>query len=241
MEAVRREAKLEQSDDDGVAICPPLSIYPLSRPSSSSHRRSRLLGCLACCTSSSAMRTETLRGLLVLWGEAAAQYACLLRLRCEEGEEEGRQSFVIRAALGSRAPAAIGSRRATRNRSDFPLPHCARRFFGGFGLVGGATPEPNDRGFVVYLPGPGAGSVGPLFPSSVAACGRGPPGVPPTIPHRNGTKRTGTASGSSRGHRLLFSRFLPLWSATGIGCAIHVCTYVSSEKDLLLTNIRGEI
>ena len=31
MEAVRREAKLEQSDDDGVAICPPLSIYPLSQ------------------------------------------------------------------------------------------------------------------------------------------------------------------------------------------------------------------
>jgi len=26
MEAVRREAKLEQSDDDGVAICAPLSI-----------------------------------------------------------------------------------------------------------------------------------------------------------------------------------------------------------------------
>jgi hypothetical protein len=30
MEAVRREAKLEQSDDDSVAICPPLSIYPVS-------------------------------------------------------------------------------------------------------------------------------------------------------------------------------------------------------------------
>jgi hypothetical protein len=44
MEAVRREAKLEQSDDDGVAICPPLSIYPLSRPRS--HQLSRLLCCL---------------------------------------------------------------------------------------------------------------------------------------------------------------------------------------------------
>jgi hypothetical protein len=30
IEAVRREAKLEQSDDDDVAICPPLSIYPVS-------------------------------------------------------------------------------------------------------------------------------------------------------------------------------------------------------------------
>jgi hypothetical protein len=31
MEAVRREVKLEQSDDDGVSICPPLSIYTAAK------------------------------------------------------------------------------------------------------------------------------------------------------------------------------------------------------------------
>ena len=70
---------------------------------------------------------------MVLWGEAATlRLPAVTAMRGEEKEKERRkaaasrrQSFVIRSALGCRAPAAIGSRRATRNRSHFPLPHCA--------------------------------------------------------------------------------------------------------------------
>jgi hypothetical protein len=169
------------------------------------------------------MRTETLRGL-VLWGEAAAQYACLLRLRLR-GRRGGRPPRAAssrslsarRSAAGPPPQLGAAARRATRNRSDFPL--AIRRFFGGFGLVGGAAPEPTDRGFVVYLPGPGAGSVGPLSPCPVAACGVGV-GRLACAAHDSAPKRH-EMDRNSIGIFAWASAVLPLWFATGIGCAIQ--------------------
>jgi hypothetical protein len=98
MEAVRREAKLEQSDDDGVAICAPLSIYPLSRLAATG-----LFGLLQeqlCYANRDAS------------GAVSDLVCCLLRLRCEEreGEEEGRREPppVVRYPLGSRGAGAAG-------------------------------------------------------------------------------------------------------------------------------------
>jgi hypothetical protein len=144
-------------------------------------------------------------------GAVSDLVCCLLRLRCEEreGEEEGRREPppVVRYPLGSRGAGAAGPQEiaaippsALRDSSLF--------WEDGVGLRGlvwlvARRPSPTTAAAC-------AGSVpSPFSPGrrGLVACGRGPPGL------RRRRSITETASGSSRGHQLLFSRFLPLWFA----------------------------
>lgn len=185
MEAVRREAKLEQSDDDGVAICPPLSlksIYRLSLPRSSSRRRSRLSGCLACCTNEQlcyANRNASFRDVSdLVWfllGEAATlRLPAATAMRRRGGRPPraaaSRSLSARRSAAG--APAASGSRRATGNGNRSPS---ARRdsslFFGGLVWL------------VARRRSPTTADSSSIYPARPRATGRSVP-LSPSLPRR---------------------------------------------------------
>lgn len=189
METVRREAKLEHSDDDGDAMC--LASQSICCPTAEATKDS----------SDSSLGEEGARAVWLWWvggrarrdapgGKRFGFWWGLLRLgwwllRCdgERGDEDKRRRAASRSlSRQPRTPDPIGSRWATEIAGRFVR----------FWLVAPDGPSPTTAASSSTLPSwRPLPSRSPSSGSLLCVAARAGP-VPPTIPHRNGTKWTGS-------------------------------------------------